>query len=297
MASGGPYKGEGETVYATDPQQPRGSETDDDRPKNIDDGWLYHQYVVLEKNGKEIADLAGVSPTTIYQRLNEAGIDTRDKGHAQSIASNPNASYRNEDWLREQYLDREKPASEIGELSGVHKSVIYNWLRRYGIRRRSRSETWVIRNSRKKYADRDWLFDQYVVRGKSTNEIAESVGCHHETIRKWLKKHDVDIRSRSEAALLRYEQELAGYSTGEERELVGDDLTIDASWRDLGDRNFVEGVPYRDESWLRDVYDEVGNTEKIADICGVSGTTIRNWMDKFNIERAAPEGGQSRGGG
>ena len=42
---------------------------------------------------------------------------------------------------------------------------------------------------------------------------------------------------------------------------------------------------YKKEKWLRKHYCSHRNISKIARKCNCSTTTIRNWLDRFNIER------------
>lgn len=55
------------------------------------------------------------------------------------------------------------------------------------------------------YQDRDWLYDLYVKQKLSTVEIAkiyreqENRWCDPNTISRWLKKHDIPIRSLQQA--------------------------------------------------------------------------------------------------
>lgn len=55
------------------------------------------------------------------------------------------------------------------------------------------------------YQDRDWLYDKYVKQKLSTVEIArlyreeENRWCDPNTISRWLKKHDIPIRTLQQA--------------------------------------------------------------------------------------------------
>lgn len=55
------------------------------------------------------------------------------------------------------------------------------------------------------YQDRDWLYEKYVKEKLSTVEIAriyrdtENRWCDPNTISRWLKKHDIPMRSLAEA--------------------------------------------------------------------------------------------------
>jgi hypothetical protein len=56
------------------------------------------------------------------------------------------------------------------------------------------------------YRDAEWLREQYRVQKRSTASIADECDCSKETIRRWLDRHGIGTRSRSEAATLRAEQ-------------------------------------------------------------------------------------------
>ena len=45
--------------------------------------------------------------------------------------------YRNSDWLRTQYIDRERTLIDIGEECGVSSVTILKWCRRFNIPRRN----------------------------------------------------------------------------------------------------------------------------------------------------------------
>lgn len=52
------------------------------------------------------------------------------------------------------------------------------------------------------YKDKKWLRDQYVVKKRSTTIIAKKCGCSRETVRLWLRAHEIPIRSKSERIIL-----------------------------------------------------------------------------------------------
>lgn len=73
----------------------------------------------------------------------------------------------------------------------------------------------------KLYKNRDWLYEHYVVLQESTYDIAQKAGCDRETIRRWLHKFDISVRSIFEACrnYLDLSDELSGLLEGE---LLGD---------------------------------------------------------------------------
>lgn len=49
-----------------------------------------------------------------------------------------------------------------------------------------------------RYRDKKWLYNQYVNKKNSIDDIAEICDCSKNTIWVWLKKHDIEIRDQSE---------------------------------------------------------------------------------------------------
>lgn len=47
-----------------------------------------------------------------------------------------------------------------------------------------------------KYNRRDWLFNQYITKGRTGKDIGEEVGKDPSTVLSWLKKHGIKTRSR-----------------------------------------------------------------------------------------------------
>ena len=54
-------------------------------------------------------------------------------------------------------------------------------------------------NPHKLCLDKEWLYQKYIVEKLSTVKIAKIIGCQQETVSKWLKRHEIPIRSGSEA--------------------------------------------------------------------------------------------------
>ena len=57
---------------------------------------------------------------------------------------------------------------------------------------------------RKPHWDRDWLYEQYVILGRSTGDLAVECECTDANILYWLKRHGISRRSVSEARGLKY---------------------------------------------------------------------------------------------
>lgn len=299
----GPYKRDGETVYATEPIQESddGGSDDSDSPKYRDKEWLYYQYHILGKSLSEIADLADVSTRTINNWRKKHDIPGKDISKAISKAQGGNEKLWNEDWLRDQYLSKEKSSGEIAKLTGMSKRAVLSALDRYGIPVRSRSEYVSLIEEKKygqrKYNDKKWLEWQYIQRGKSAMEIAEENGWSETPVRKALKRHGIPMRSNKEAQLLRYADKKGGRQQPS-RQLVNSE-GIDASWADLTDVENSDYVQYRDKEWMQSQARRGLTLAEIASKCScdVSSSTIRRWLRKFGCLSEAPDGmGRTREG-
>lgn len=155
--------------------------------------WLREKYWDERLSSGEIAKLCDTTPSTIARWLRKLEIERRDP-HEHALPDDQR--YRDEDWLREHLENRGRSARSVADSCGVAASTIREWADRYGINRREADE------APDELQDADWLREQYTGRRKSTTEIADEVGCTSTTVSKWLDRHDIELRSTSEAARL-----------------------------------------------------------------------------------------------
>lgn len=102
------------------------------------------------------------------------------------------------------------------------------------------------------YHDPEWLHMQYHIQKQTQKEMAERAGVHRGTIRKWMKKHDIPRRGKSEAIGMAH----------------GRDPLV---W---------------DEEWIRKQYCDNGlSTTEIAELRDVSKPVVLKALDRFGIER------------
>lgn len=101
-----------------------------------DETWLREQYIDEKKSIYVIADEQDVSPEMIWERLDEHNIERRKKSDAMENHYGE-AKYRNEEFLREKYIEEEMPMAEIAELCEVSISTIEDHLIKNSIPRRS----------------------------------------------------------------------------------------------------------------------------------------------------------------
>lgn len=96
--------------------------------------------------------------------------------------------YRDAEFLREEYVNKQKSAPEIADLCNVSSSTISRWLDRHEIERDRR------------YQDREWLLRQYVFRRRDQQEIAADCGVAKTTICYWLSRHGITDGKSMESA-------------------------------------------------------------------------------------------------
>jgi len=98
--------------------------------------------------------------------------------------------YRDGEWLREQYVEKEQSTYDIAEKCGCSDSTVRNWMDDFNISRRRDGPQ--LKNERLR--DAKWLREQYVENGKSCKEIAQFSECTAVTVYNYLQKHEIDTR-------------------------------------------------------------------------------------------------------
>lgn len=100
--------------------------------------------------------------------------------------------YRNKNWLYENYIEQERSSREIGELCGVSNVTIWYWLKKFDIKIRTLTEATILSYGGKKlYHDGEWLYEQYIVRERTTKQIAKENNVCSATICNWLNKFQI----------------------------------------------------------------------------------------------------------
>lgn len=101
------------------------------------------------------------------------------------------------DWLHQKYIVEGLGTYQIGKLVKRNPKQVYQWLIGYGIETRKRD--WVTEAGAQPFHDREWLYDQYVNKELSAQEIASQFSVTEGLILFWLRKHDIERRNVSEA--------------------------------------------------------------------------------------------------
>ena len=100
------------------------------------------------------------------------------------------------DYLHGRYIDEDWTLQRIADEVGCHKTSVCRALKRYGIKRRTRTSKYPKLN------DKAWLVNAYVVEKRSMYDIADEVGSTAGNIRDHLRVQGVKLRSVKEGILL-----------------------------------------------------------------------------------------------
>lgn len=158
--------------------------------KYTDRQWLRKEYVERGRLQKNIADECGVTGSTISNWLDRLDIEKRDPyAHEIDPYKNHKNKHRDEQWLRKQYVEKEKRMSEISEEFGLGINTIRRWLDRFDIPRREHPNE---KYENKRYRDKEWLKQQHIHERRTMADIAEECGVTYATISRWLDRHGIE---------------------------------------------------------------------------------------------------------
>jgi transposase len=102
------------------------------------------------------------------------------------------------------YVNKKMSAKQIVELVKCSHDTIINKLNALGITGRTMSESqfnYLNKDINPLLLDRNWLYETYIENGISAKEIGEMIGHCAGTIRRWLKKHKIKLRSNAESKI------------------------------------------------------------------------------------------------
>lgn len=291
MSQQSPYKREGETVDVIGGEGAGDVGTSgDDKPLYQQKSWLYQNYVLFGRSTVEMSKDVDCSSGTIRYWLNKHGIETRDMSKAQENRFSELEKLRNEKWLREQYVEEGRSSDDIANELGCTPKGVRKRLHRYGIETRGPGQR---QAAHPRLRNKEWMREKYCEDKLSLSDISDLLDVSLASTYRWMLKHDIDLRGRSNLNDHWVDKKSVPRRNGSAKGLVKDG-GYDASFRNIEDRIVTgEWIPYRDEEWLREKYEEEGlsGPEIVARCsemgCDVTKKSIYYWMDKFNIERSA----------
>ena len=95
------------------------------------------------------------------------------------------------DVLYDLYITQNMSAKQIGAIVGVSKATIQNKLVKYGIVKDKQNILKTIHKDDKYYIDKDTIYDLYITKNKSVEEVAKILDVSKDTILRRLKKYQI----------------------------------------------------------------------------------------------------------
>jgi transposase-like protein len=181
---------------------------------------LKELYVEKKLSCNEVADKLGSNSSTVHRWLKKYGIETRSSGEGRKIAHSKNPiSFGHtingyERW--EDHSGDEVNAISVHRLlyiahhgfepiknKEIHHQNEIPWDNRIeNLEALTTLEHKLLHGSNDgeaKWRDKELMRELYIEDQLSTKEIGEKVECDPSTVYRWLKKHEIRVRSRSEA--------------------------------------------------------------------------------------------------
>lgn len=157
--------------------------------------WLENAYLFQNKTTSEIATEWGVHQSSVCAWLKKCGIPIRSKRDRRLPKG---FILPSEEWIRDSYVAKRKSALVIAREIGVDHKTVLRWIKMHGIESRSISEARLPADFI--VPTEEWFRNAYLVKRKSTIEIAKTLGVSHAAINVWLKRFGVVLRTVREAA-------------------------------------------------------------------------------------------------
>jgi len=211
--------------------------------------------------------------------------------------------WKQEQWLVDEYVVKERSTNEIAEDFDVNAGAIHYWIKKYDIETRSKAEA-KSNGDVTKLQDREWAKQQYVEKQKSTVEIGEELNLSPSTVRRYLEKHGIETRKttieKSNADFEKLDDEESLRDMYHNQELTIQDIAdrLNTHYATVYNRFERFGISRRDnggvteyeekvndEEYLRKEYISNKSTiEEIAADCGCSNWKVKDSLNKFGIE-------------
>jgi len=153
--------------------------------------------------------------------------------------------YRSPELLHELYVNRQYTQQEIADELGCSNGVVAKYIQRHDIE--TRRNTW---SHYERLKDKELLYELYVERELTTEEVGDRLGVTGWTISRWLDEFGIKTRNH-------------GYGRGPD---------------ELNDPDFL-----REQYW-----DERKSTQTIADEIGASHRGVSVAMDRHGIDKRGP---------
>jgi transposase len=140
--------------------------------------------------------------------------------------------WRDEDVLRELYVEKQLPAKTVADRLGCSDNTVYKWLRERGIEVRKMQDS-MHNRAPSELKDPEVLQHLYAERNLTCEQIAERVGRGASSVHRWLVRHEIERRDSQYAEEIgekeKEEMERLYVESGLSMHNVGDELGYSGS--------------------------------------------------------------------
>lgn len=136
------------------------------------------------KNLKSISEKCGCSASTICKWMNKFDI------HNDASLPNCSLKHKNNEWIKEEFLNKKNSVQKMSQECGCSNSVIYRRINELNLERDD-----ITTNCNLKHKNKNWLKKKYAEEGKTMKEMAEICGCIQGNISNWINKYDIETRT------------------------------------------------------------------------------------------------------
>jgi len=162
--------------------------------------FLEREYVRNGNSMQEIADMVNQSYNQVRQEIKSRGIETRGANGTRYFETRERLE-QNKDEIIQRYTDEWEPMYAIAKDFDVNDATLRRHLENWGIETRGQASQLEYNVAK----EVDILQDErrmrrlYVDEKKSIRQISSEIGVTAKVVSKWLKKHGIEIRDRSDS--------------------------------------------------------------------------------------------------
>jgi predicted transcriptional regulator len=160
---------------------------------------LYQEYIINKLNHRQIAEKYGIHKSLVSRLLKRHSIPSRDILHIKFDNEETIRKILDKKFLTTEYIENRKSAKKISLEIGVNKKTLLKYLKLYNIPVRESSELLIgSKETFDKVRDKEYLYNQYVVLGRTAEDIADEIGVCKGTILDHLESVGIVRRSHLE---------------------------------------------------------------------------------------------------
>lgn len=239
-----------------------------------DKEWMYHHFIYLNKHTNQIAKEINVIPNTISKWTR---IHMLNKQHSCRLNS-----YQDKRWLYKHLVELEMNYEQVAKISNVTAETILDWAKKYDIK----WEYWT-QELREKLDNKEWLYEEYIIKDKSSIEIAKDINVSKPTVLRRLRKFQIKKQPNSRVVETKCDNCLTNIRLNNARfERSQYHYCSVACKNEHNHIALKKGKLYHDKSWLYENLVTLNRSFKeLEEEIGVSRHTLMSIASKLGVKK------------